>query len=110
MGPGGSGPSSQYAVVSGVVFLFYFFNENFRIMRPNTAHAVFTPDNVICHGGHFYASSTMQDTMFGIVHTFMSHMCSPTQTSQHMALSCVALLHFIMMSSSRSDWRKTVSA
>ena len=30
-----------------------------------------TPENVICHGGHFYATSTMQDTMFGIVHTFI---------------------------------------
>jgi hypothetical protein len=41
-------------------------------MRPNTPHAVFTPDHSICHGGHFYATSTMQDTMFGIVNTFMS--------------------------------------
>jgi hypothetical protein len=41
-------------------------------MRPNTPHAVFTPENSICHGGHFYAMSTMQDTMFGIVNTFMS--------------------------------------
>jgi hypothetical protein len=41
-------------------------------MRPNTAHAVFTPDNVICHGGHFYATSTIQDTMFGLVNTFIS--------------------------------------
>jgi hypothetical protein len=44
----------------------------YRIMRPNTPHAVFTPDHSICHGGHFYATSTMQDTMFGIVNTFMS--------------------------------------
>ena len=41
-------------------------------MRPNTPHAVFSPEDVICHGGHFYATSTMQDTMFGIVHTFIS--------------------------------------
>lgn len=40
-------------------------------MRPNTPHAVFTPEHVICHGGHFYATSTMTDTMFGIVHTFI---------------------------------------
>jgi hypothetical protein len=44
-----------------------------RIMRPNTPHAVFTPENAICHGGHFYATSTMQDTMFGIVHTFIAN-------------------------------------
>lgn len=40
-------------------------------MRPNTLHAVFTPEHVICHGGHFYATTTMQDTMFGIVNTFI---------------------------------------
>jgi hypothetical protein len=42
-------------------------------MRPNTLHAVFTPEDVICYGGHFYAASTMQDTMFGVVHTFIAH-------------------------------------
>jgi len=43
-------------------------------MRPNTPHAVFSPENAICHGGHFYATSTMQDTMFGIVHSFVGPM------------------------------------
>jgi hypothetical protein len=33
---------------------------------------VFTPEHSICHGGHFYATTTMQDTMFAIVHTFVS--------------------------------------
>lgn len=41
-------------------------------MRANTPHAVFTPEHSICHGGHFYATSTMRDTFFGVVHTFMS--------------------------------------
>lgn len=41
-------------------------------MRPNTPHAVFTPSHAICHGGHFYSCSNMQDTMFGLVHTFIS--------------------------------------
>jgi hypothetical protein len=53
-------------------------------MRPNTPHAVFTPENVICHGGHFYATSTMQDTMFGIVHTFVSPVTlTNTEKSKH---------------------------
>jgi hypothetical protein len=52
-------------------------------MRPNTPHAVFTPDNVICHGGHFYATSTMQDTMFGIVHTVMSQALTNADKSSH---------------------------
>jgi hypothetical protein len=36
-------------------------------------HAVFTPEHAICEGGHFYAASTMQDTMFAIVHTFIKN-------------------------------------
>ncbi|KAJ3492597.1 hypothetical protein NLJ89_g11200 [Agrocybe chaxingu] len=42
------------------------------IMRPNTPHAVYTPVPTICHGVHFYATSTMQDTLFGIVHTLVA--------------------------------------
>jgi len=40
-------------------------------MRPNTPHAVFTPEDAICHGGHYYAASTMSDTFYGIVHSFV---------------------------------------
>jgi len=41
-------------------------------MRPNTPHAVFTPENAICHGGHFYAATTMTDTFYGITHSFVA--------------------------------------
>jgi hypothetical protein len=41
-------------------------------MRPNLPHAVYTPEHAICHGGHFYAISTIQDTMFGLVHSFIT--------------------------------------
>lgn len=61
--------------MSGVVFHPFstFYNREFySIMRPNTPHVVFTPEYSICHGGHFYATTTMQDTMFGIIHTFIS--------------------------------------
>jgi hypothetical protein len=42
-------------------------------MRPNTVHAAFTPVPTICHGGHFYSSSTMQDSLAGIIHSFVDH-------------------------------------
>ena len=42
-------------------------------MRPNTPHVVFTTDHSVAHGGHFYASSTLQDTFFGIVHCFVAN-------------------------------------
>jgi hypothetical protein len=39
-------------------------------MRPNTPHFVVTPKAAICHGGHFYATSTIRDTVFGVFHMF----------------------------------------
>ncbi|KAF8170798.1 hypothetical protein BJ912DRAFT_840117, partial [Pholiota molesta] len=41
------------------------------IMRPNTLHTVYTPEHAVCRGGHFYATSTMQDTFVGLVHAFI---------------------------------------
>ncbi|PPQ76207.1 hypothetical protein CVT26_009208 [Gymnopilus dilepis] len=54
------------------------------IMPPNTPHVIYTPENTICWGGHYYATGTMQSTLFGIVHSFIngqhitdvSHHCS----------------------------------
>jgi hypothetical protein len=39
-------------------------------MRPNTVHAVFTPEASIVH---FYSTSTMQDTLRAMVHSFVDH-------------------------------------
>lgn len=41
-------------------------------MRPNTPHLVVTPQASICHGSHFYASSTLRSTCHGILHTFIA--------------------------------------
>ena len=40
-------------------------------MRPNTPHAVYTPEHTVCRGGHFFATSTIRDTFSGLIHTFM---------------------------------------
>jgi hypothetical protein len=42
-------------------------------MKPNTPHAVFTTENCIAFGGHYYATSNLQDTFHGIVHCFMGN-------------------------------------
>lgn len=42
-------------------------------MRPNTPHAVFTPENSICYGSHYYSTSNLQDTLFSIVHCFVAN-------------------------------------
>ena len=41
-------------------------------MRPNTLHAVYSPEHAVCRGGHFLATSTIQDTFAAVVHTFIS--------------------------------------
>ena len=48
-------------------------------MRPNTPHIVFTLEHTICTGGHFYATSTLQDTLYGLEHNFfLGHLVTNT--------------------------------
>ena len=37
-------------------------------MRPNTLHAVLTTSNCIAYGQHFFATSTICDTCWAIIH------------------------------------------
>lgn len=39
-------------------------------MRPNTPHAVLTPDAAICHGGHYLSTSTLRSTCYGFLMSF----------------------------------------
>lgn len=40
-------------------------------MRPNSAHWVYGIDHVISHGGHYYSTPLMQETLQGIIHAFV---------------------------------------
>jgi hypothetical protein len=40
-------------------------------MKPNTPHMVVTPENAICLGNHFIAASSIRETCFGLIHTFV---------------------------------------
>jgi hypothetical protein len=40
-------------------------------MRPGVPHFVFGPEDTICYGGHFYATSLMQNTLQSLVHSFV---------------------------------------
>ncbi|KDR65363.1 hypothetical protein GALMADRAFT_148754 [Galerina marginata CBS 339.88] len=51
-------------------------------MRPNTLHQVYGPMPTISRGSHFINSATMQDTNFGVIHTFICHDFI-TNTSHH---------------------------
>ncbi|KAH6910439.1 hypothetical protein BKA70DRAFT_1424106 [Coprinopsis sp. MPI-PUGE-AT-0042] len=41
------------------------------IMAPNTVHAIWTMENSICYGGHFYSVSTLLHTVVGLIHAFI---------------------------------------
>ncbi|KAH6913575.1 hypothetical protein BKA70DRAFT_1082886, partial [Coprinopsis sp. MPI-PUGE-AT-0042] len=41
------------------------------IMAPNTLHAVWTMENAVCHGGHFYSVPTLLETVVGLIHAFI---------------------------------------
>ncbi|KAH6866102.1 hypothetical protein BKA70DRAFT_1080716, partial [Coprinopsis sp. MPI-PUGE-AT-0042] len=40
-------------------------------MAPNTMHAVWTMENSICYGGHFYSVATLLPTVIGVIHAFI---------------------------------------
>ena len=44
------------------------------VMKPNTAHMVFTPKPSICHGGHAFLTGLMQDTLRAMIHSFVDHL------------------------------------
>lgn len=63
-------------------------------MRPNTPHCVLTPEAAICHGGHFYAMSTIQDTIFGVFHMFT--LSSSITNTEHSHASRLLLRRLII--------------
>lgn len=52
-------------------------------MRPNTPHYVLGIEDTIIHGRHFYSSSTISDTCFAIVHTFVMNHSLTNQSHDH---------------------------
>ena len=52
-------------------------------MKPNTPHSVFTTEHSIAVGGHFFSFANIQDTVFGLVHTFcVDSLVTNTETSK----------------------------
>jgi hypothetical protein len=43
----------------------------FSILRPNTLYAIITLQDAIISGGYYLSSHTLQDSLLGIVHTFV---------------------------------------
>ncbi|KAF8227114.1 hypothetical protein L208DRAFT_1298262 [Tricholoma matsutake] len=71
------------------------------LMQPNTLHFVVTPESAICHGGHFYAMSTIQDTVFGLYHMFVASERVTNMEHSHDAhlllQRMVTYLHYVLI-------------
>jgi hypothetical protein len=63
-------------------------------MRPNTPHAVFTPEHSIVSGGHFYSTSNLQDTFFSIVHCFMGDNIITNAEHYNSRMLLVRMMHY----------------
>jgi hypothetical protein len=64
-------------------------------MRPNTLHAVLTTSNSIAYGQHFYATSTIRDTCWAIIHLSVMN---ETITNQEHARAWELLNRLLMLS------------
>ena len=65
-----------------------------RLMQPNTPHMVYTIENSICRGSHFYATSTLTDSLARIVHCLIAD--NVVTNTSHIAAWCLLLcmIHF----------------
>lgn len=63
-------------------------------MRPNTLHAVYTPEHAVCRGGHFYATSTIQDTFSALVHTFVGDLIVTNATYPESRFILAEMINF----------------
>lgn len=63
-------------------------------MQPNTPHYVVTPRAAICHGGHFYAMSTIRDTVYGVFHMFA--LSKSITNTEHSHASCLLLRRLVV--------------
>ncbi|KAF8869970.1 hypothetical protein CPB84DRAFT_1647699, partial [Gymnopilus junonius] len=63
-------------------------------MRPNTPHMVYTPANAICHGAHFYATSTLGDTLRGLTHCLMGERIVTNTSHPDAVLLLLHLVHY----------------
>ncbi|KAF8183454.1 hypothetical protein BJ912DRAFT_928211 [Pholiota molesta] len=65
-------------------------------MCPGTMHAAYTSENAICHGGHFYATATMKDTLCGLIQSFVAsnYMTNTYHSGSHLLLRRIITFYF----------------
>ena len=70
-------------------------------MRPGTIHAVFTTEDAICRGGHFLATHTMSETLYGAIHCFfkgivLTNIDHPTIQSRVNVIICYFYMALVL--------------
>ena len=66
-------------------------------MRPGVPHFVIGPEDAICYGGHFYATSHMHTTLQSLVHSFVvsDFITNITHHPSRSLLRRIVLLYYI---------------
>jgi hypothetical protein len=82
-------------------------NLHHRIMRPNTLHAVATPEASLVRGKFFYSAATLRDTVYGALHDCLyNHLVTNTQ---HQAASIRTLYRILSVINEHLVWGKLVA-
>ena len=63
-------------------------------MRANTAHYVFTTEHSIFQGNHFYTTSTLRDSLYGLTHCLMGDIIITNTSHAEAVLLLLRLLHY----------------
>jgi len=72
----------------------------FSVLQPNTPYFLFTAQHAICHAGSFYATSTMQDTFYGIIINFVADPVSDIpqhRTSRRLLRRMIMFYHLALV-------------
>lgn len=76
--------------------LFESFTLSVRVLKPNTPHAILSLEHTVTESGYFYATATLQETFWGLVHHFvLPHVACPSLPS-HPELDILDCSRFLL--------------
>ncbi|KAF9470417.1 hypothetical protein BDN70DRAFT_781157, partial [Pholiota conissans] len=74
-------------------------------IRPNLMRAIYSVDRSLCLGGHHYTTSTMKDTLCGLVHSFVApdFLTNGEQTESRYLLRQMVTFYFLGLVQNKRD-------
>jgi hypothetical protein len=72
-------------------------------MRPGTLHWVLGTANAICAGRHFYASSTIRQSVISLIHTSLLAGALTNESKSETRTLLYQMMHFWSMRINKSD-------